>query len=171
MTGNLTIPQDRIFLVGFMGAGKTTVGKALAEILNYQFIDLDDLIQAATGKTVPDIFAELGEPYFRKCETDMLQACKTLEKTIIALGGGAYVSAENRKIIQGLGPAIWLDCPLAVIISRINFDGSRPLARGEDELSKLLAQRMPAYARADYHVDVGDKEVEEVVEAIIRLLQ
>jgi shikimate kinase len=171
MTGNLTIPQDRIFLVGFMGVGKTTVGKALAEKLNYQFIDLDDLIQAATGKTVPDIFAELGEPYFRKCETDMLQTCKTLEKTIIALGGGAYVSAENRKIIQSLGPAIWLDCPLAVIISRINFDGSRPLARGEDELLKLLAQRMPAYAQADYRVSVGDKKVEAVTEAIIRLLQ
>jgi shikimate kinase len=171
MKGNFTISQDRIFLVGFMGAGKTTVGRALAERLQYQFIDLDDLIQSATGKTVPEIFAECGEAYFRKRETAMVQSCKALEKTIIALGGGAYISAENQKIIQGLGPAIWLDCPLNIIISRINFDGSRPLARGEGELAQLLTSRTTAYAQADYHVRVGNKNVEQVVEAIIKLLQ
>jgi shikimate kinase len=171
MKSSFTISQDRLFLVGFMGVGKTTVGRALAQKLQYQFIDLDDLIQSATGKTVAEIFAEYGEAYFRKRETEMIQSCKELEKTIVALGGGAYISPENQKIIQGLGQAIWLDCPLDVIISRINFDGSRPLARGEGELAELLSRRSSAYAQADYHIRVGDKKVEQVVDAIIRLLQ
>ena len=161
---------DLIFLVGFMGAGKTTVGKALAEQLNYQFIDLDDLIEAATGKTVPEIFAAFGEAHFRQRETEMIQSCRGLKRTVIALGGGAYISTENRQIIETLGQAIWLDCPLHTIISRINFDGSRPLARAESELQELLSRRLPAYAQADFTVQVGDKTIAQVVDTIINLL-
>ncbi len=170
MNDNLRGTEGLIFLVGFMGAGKTTVGKALAEKLNYQFIDSDDLIEAAAGRAVPEIFAEFGEPYFRQLETTVIQSCGRLEQTVIALGGGAFVASENQKIIRELGRTIWLDCPLEVIIARINFDGSRPLARGEDELRELLNRRRLAYAQADFCVQVGDKNIFQVVDAIIRLL-
>ena len=170
MNYNATVSNNRIFLVGFMGVGKTTVGKALAERLAFQFIDLDDLIESAAGKTVPQIFSEFGELYFRKLERAMLQSCLTLKKTVIALGGGAFVAAENQKLIKEIGRSIWLECPLEIILSRISFDGSRPLARREDELQKLLTQRQPAYAQADFLVPVGDKSIEQVVDAIINLL-
>lgn len=171
MNDRHTESNDLIFLVGFMGAGKTTVGKALAEKLQYQFIDLDDLIESATAKTVPEIFVEFGEPYFRKLENEMIQSCRGLKKTVIALGGGAYIPVENRIIVQQLGQTIWLACPLPIITSRINFDGSRPLARSENELQELLNRRTSAYAQADHQVQVGDQTPEQIVDAIIKLLK
>jgi shikimate kinase len=162
--------KDLIFLVGFMGAGKTTVGRALAEKIQYRFIDLDDLIEQATGKTVPEIFAQSGEPVFRQLETEMLRSCKGSKKTVIAVGGGAFIAKENQRIIQEIGRAVWLDCPLPTILSRINLDGSRPLARRESELQELLDRRQQAYACADYSVQVTDLSVEQVVSLIIDLL-
>jgi shikimate kinase len=159
-----------VFLVGFMAAGKSTVGRALAERLHYQFIDLDDRIVATAQKSVRDIFAEFGESHFRQLEREEIRRCGELKNTIIALGGGAFVAEENRKILRTIGTTIWLDCPLEVCLSRIVSDGSRPLAKSQEEMRSLLNQRLPAYAKADIRMEAGVKSAEQIAGEIIDLL-
>src|SRR5690242_3761047 len=108
-----------IFLVGFMGAGKTTVGRALARELQYEFFDLDELIAERAGKSVQTIFAELGEPEFRRLEREAIKGCCGMVRTVIALGGGAFVSDLNRTLLREIGRTVWLDCPLEVCLERL----------------------------------------------------
>ena len=165
------MPDDSpLFLVGFMGAGKTTVGRALARELKYAFFDLDELIAIATGKSVQEIFAELGEAEFRRHESNAIHCCRDMVCTVIALGGGAYVSEQNRDSLRAIGKTVWLDCPLEVCLKRIGGDKSRPLLGDEDEMRALLAQRRAAYAQADYSVRVGKLSPEELVHEITTLL-
>src|ERR1051325_6080610 len=98
-----------IFLVGFMGAGKTTVGEALAARLNLPLVDLDGLIEKRAGKAVPEIFAEFGEADFRSLETETLRQCVGLNRAVVAVGGGAFTLEVNRRIIRGAGRSVWLD--------------------------------------------------------------
>ena len=160
-----------IFLVGFMGAGKTTVGRALAALLGYRFFDLDDLIEEQAGKTVQAIFAEMGEPEFRRLEREILLSCNGMVRTVIALGGGAYVSEENRASMRGIGTTVWLACPLEVCLGRISGDRSRPLLGSKDEMRALLEQRRPAYAEADFAIHAGDLSPERLALEIRRLLK
>jgi shikimate kinase len=159
-----------IFLVGFMGAGKTTVGRALAEYLEYEFFDLDELIEARAGKSVQAIFAELGEAEFRILEFDAIRSCADISRAVIALGGGAYASGENRTLLRMIGRTVWLDCPLEVCLKRISGDKSRPLLGDEDAMRELFEQRRPAYAQADYVV-TGELFPEQLVIEITRLLE
>jgi shikimate kinase len=159
-----------IFLVGFMGAGKTAVGRALARHLEYDFLDLDELIAARAGKSVQQIFAELGEAAFRRLESEAIQSCRGMVRAVIALGGGAYVSEENRTSVRTIGKSIWLDCPLEICLMRIAGDRSRPLLGDVDDMRALLAQRCAAYARADYCVQAGEFSPEELAIEITRLL-
>ena len=159
-----------IFLVGFMGAGKTTVGRTLAEHLGYDFFDLDELIEARAGKSVQAIFAELGEEQFRSLEHEAIRACSDRSRAVIALGGGAYVSDENRMLLRTIGRTVWLDCPLEVCLRRIRGDTSRPLLGSEDDMRRLLEERRPAYAHADYVVETGELSPEKLVIEITRLL-
>lgn len=147
--------EEPIFLVGFMGAGKTTVGRALAALVGYRFFDLDELVEERASKTVQTIFAELGEPEFRRLEREALLSCRKMVRTVIALGGGAYVSEENRASLRGIGKTVWLDCPLEVCLGRISGDGSRPLLGDEDDMRGLLELRGAAYAQADFVVQSG----------------
>jgi len=164
-------PDDApIFLVGFMGAGKTTVGRALALHLEYAFFDLDELIAARMGKSVQEIFAELGEAEFRSFESEAIQSCRDMVRSVIALGGGAYVQEENRTLLRAIGKTVWLDCPLEVCLTRISGDKSRPLLGDSDEMKALLAQRRAAYAQADYAVGAGDLFPEELAIKITTLL-
>ena len=141
-----------IFLVGFMGAGKTTVGRALARRLGYDFFDLDELIAERAGRSVQEIFAELGEAEFRRLENEAIQSCSGMDRAVIALGGGAYVSEENRTSLRNIGKTVWLDCPLEICLERIAGDKTRPLLGDKDEMRGLLEQRRAAYAQADYTV-------------------
>lgn len=158
-----------IFLVGFMGAGKTTVGRALARHLEYDFFDLDELIAARAGKSVQEIFTELGEAQFRRLESDAIQSCSGKVRAVIALGGGAYVSEENRTWLRAIGKTVWLDCPLEICLGRIAGDKSRPLLGDEDDMRALLARRRAAYAQADYTVQ-GELSPEELAIEITTLL-
>jgi shikimate kinase len=160
-----------IFLVGFMGAGKTTVGRALAEYLGYDFFDLDQLVEAEAGKSVQAIFAELGEAAFRLLEFDAIRSCADMSRAVIALGGGAYMSEANRTRLRTIGRTVWLDCPLEVCLRRMSGDKSRPLLRDEDAMRKLLEARRPAYAEADYVVVTGELSPEQLVIEITRLLE
>lgn len=159
-----------IFLVGFMGAGKTTVGRALAHHLKFDFFDLDELIEARAGKSVHELFASLGESGFRRLESEAIQSCTAIVRAVIALGGGAYESEENRTAVRSIGKSIWLDCPLEVCLKRLAGDKSRPLLGDEEDMRALLARRRVAYAQADYVVQASDRFPEELAIEITRLL-
>jgi shikimate kinase len=159
-----------IFLVGFMGAGKTTVGRSLAKQLDYTFYDLDELIEERAGKSIERIFSDLGEAEFRRLETEAIQACRECEKAVIALGGGAYVSDRNRELLREIGKTVWLACPLEICLARIQGDRSRPLLTTNREMKALLESRLPSYTVADFVVESGASPPEEIAFEITRLL-
>jgi shikimate kinase len=159
-----------IFLVGFMGAGKTTVGRLLAQKLDYSFYDLDDLIVERTGKSIRQIFSESGEEEFRRLETEAIRTCLDYEKAVIALGGGAYVSELNSNLMREIGKTIWLDCPLEICFARIESDNSRPLLATGPEMQALLERRLPSYALADFVIRTEARSPEEIAFEIISLL-
>jgi shikimate kinase len=160
-----------IFLVGFMGAGKTTVGHALAKELGYDFIDLDDVISSRSGKSVQQIFLELGEPEFRKLETEAIRSCQNLRRAVVALGGGAYVSDVNRDLLRGFGQTVWLDCPVEVCLRRISGDQSRPLLGDAHAMRALLDRRRHSYSQADFRIDSAELTPENLANEIVRLLR
>ncbi|HKR84319.1 MAG TPA: shikimate kinase [Terriglobales bacterium] len=160
-----------VALVGFMGAGKTTVGQALADRLGWRFADLDQLIEAREGRTVPQIFEQEGEPGFRELEQVVLTEALNngLNCFVLALGGGAFVSPEVRQILRLRGiPAIWLDAPAEELFRRCDQPGVvRPLRQDPDQFTKLYEQRLPSYRQADLHVITTSKEISTLVEEII----
>jgi len=168
---NSVADHTPIFLVGFMGAGKTTVGRALARHLGYDFYDLDELITALTGKSVQEIFVDVGEDGFRKLESRAIQTCGDFVRAVVALGGGAYVSEQNRAVLRSIGNTVWLDCPLEVCLQRVSGDESRPLLGNADQMKLLLAERRESYAEADYIIRAGDRSPEDLVLEITSLLR
>jgi len=159
-----------IFLVGFMGAGKSTIGPILARALGYDFFDLDDKIELRAGRSVREIFAEQGESEFRRLESNEIDACAGIRRTVIALGGGAYVSAENRSRLREIGRTIWIDCPFEVCFLRVANDPSRPLASRPAEMRALLEERRPAYECADLIVRAGSDRPAKIARETLGLL-
>jgi len=168
---NSELDDAPIFLVGFMGAGKTTVGRAVARHLEYAFFDLDELISARAGKSVQEIFAELGEAEFRSLESAAIHSCRRMVRSVVALGGGAYVSEENRTVMRAIGKTVWLDCPIEICLKRISGDKSRPLLGDDTQMRALLAQRRESYAEADYVVGSGERTPEELALKIVSFLR
>jgi shikimate kinase len=159
-----------IFLVGFMGAGKTTVGRALARRLGYDFFDLDEMIQRRAGKSVKQIFSDSGEAEFRRLEAAAIQSCRDYRKAVVALGGGTYVSEANRDMLRGMGKAVWLDCPIELCLARIRGNSSRPLLGDKRQMKSLLKTRLPSYMLADFAVKTGFRSAEEIASEIIKLM-
>ncbi|HXD50542.1 MAG TPA: shikimate kinase [Burkholderiales bacterium] len=159
-----------IFLVGFMGAGKTTVGQALAEAMGWRFADLDRLIEDREGRSIREIFAMRGEAEFRRLEREAIDGCSQISGTVIALGGGAYIAETNRARLREIGLTVWLDCPLEVCLQRITGDAARPLLRSREEMRELFDRRRPAYALADLSIETGDRSPQELAAMIINLL-
>ena len=167
-----TIESGRpIFLVGFMGAGKTTVGKVLAKKLKRKFIDLDALIEEKAGRQVAEIFAQSGEQAFRELERETIRSLEGANHAVVALGGGCYVAPANRDQLRGLGVTIWIDCPIGVCWSRISSHRFRPLLGTIDDMEKLLAAREPAYREADIRIQAGKNGPDKVALAIIEALR
>ena len=159
----------KIYLVGFMGAGKTTVGRELAARVDAPFFDLDDLIQSAEKLSIKDIFAHHGEPYFRKRERDLLRSTRNLEFGIIATGGGTFTFDENIQFIQSEGISVFLSAPYALLRSRINDKaGERPLFRDDLSTHELYANRIKYYRMSDITIEI--REDETPVEIVERLM-
>jgi shikimate kinase len=165
------VTTDKIYLVGFMAAGKTTVARALAARLGWRAEDIDELIEARERRTVADIFARHGEPYFRAVEREILRLVLPLRHVIVATGGGTFMDLENRAAINLDGVSVWLDVPLEQLIARMPADGRRPLAADRAQLERLYAMRQAGYATARIRVDAGTAAAPEIAERIIEELQ
>lgn len=159
-----------IFLVGFMGAGKSVVGRELARLLEFGFTDLDETIERHAGASVKEIFSGKGEAEFRLLEHEAIRQCLDLNDRVIALGGGAFVMRENREMISRAGITVWLDCPVDVCLARIIEDETRPLLGKRKEMQLLLQEREPLYRLADYRVESYGQTPAEIALEISALI-
>ncbi len=162
-------PAAATFLVGFMGVGKTTVGRALAERLGIPFHDLDATIEAEAGRTVRELFESDGEALFRAREAGALRQLGPLllARPVIATGGGLFADPANRRWIADRGRSIWLDASLELIWSRCQGGSARPLFGGWEDMRHLLERRRAAYEEADVRIPVDGRTVEEIVDMIL----
>ncbi len=162
--------RDKIYLVGFMAAGKTTVARALGARLQWRVEDIDEIIEQRERATVAEIFARHGEPYFRALERAVLLELLPLRYTVVATGGGTFVDPDNRQAINRDGVSSWLDVALDRIIERLPPDGRRPLAADRAQLETLYLARRAAYRQAHLHLDATRAPVGELVERILDYL-
>ena len=159
-----------LYLVGFMGSGKTTVGSRLADLLGWGFVDLDAEIEKRTGSKIRDIFRSEGEAYFRRIEHEELRRVSTLHHLVVALGGGAFCTADNERVVRATGASVYLVAPAEVLYERCAGDGSRPLFTTREAMEDLLERRRPLYERANVRIEVGRLDVEDAARAILRAL-
>ena len=171
----------RIFLTGYMGAGKTTLGKALAQALDVPFIDLDWYIEERFHRSIPELFAERGEDGFRTVERNMLHEAGEFENVVMATGGGTPCFFDNMDYMNAQGHTVFLDVPVETLFRRLQGSTQqRPILHGktDDELrtfiGRALAQRLPFYSRARYRFDGSRLEshaqIGESVEQLRRML-
>lgn len=162
-----------IYLVGFMGSGKSTVGRALARHLGWRFADLDDDIESRERLTIPEIFDQRGEAEFRRLEHDALAfRIRDIARGVpwvLALGGGCFAQVQNLDLIQNHGISIWLDAPLEIVRARIAHSTQRPLARDPGKFEELFEVRRPAYEKADYRIGVGHEGSQGAIDEILKL--
>lgn len=162
----------RIYLTGFMGSGKTTVGRLLANRLGASFVDLDDEVERRAGMTVRMIFERQGEAAFRRMESEALRGTLALPDVVVATGGGTPAFEGNARWIGANGLSVWLNPPFATIAKRIGGRGKsdRPLFKDEVQALALYRERLPAYRRSDFTVDIAPGEGPEEIAARIALL-
>lgn len=169
-TGRYVLKKT-IVMVGMMGAGKTAVGRALAQRLGVPFLDSDAAIEAAASRTVPEIFARDGEPFFRAKETQVISRLLDTERGILSTGGGAFLGAVNRDNISKRGVSVWLNADLELLWQRVRHKDTRPLLQTDDPratLADIYATRVPLYALADVTVlSLPDLSIEEMVTRVI----
>jgi shikimate kinase len=158
---------DKIYIVGFMAAGKTTLARALARRLEWRAEDIDERIEARERRTIAAIFAREGESYFREIERQVLYDLLPSRHVVVATGGGTFVDADNRAAINRDGVSIWLDIPLDQVIRRIPTDGRRPLAADRVQLEALYARRRLAYETAHVRLDASRAKPEELVDQVL----
>jgi shikimate kinase len=164
------VKTDKLYLVGFMGAGKSSVARALGRRLDWKAEDIDARIEDAERRDIPTIFRDSGEPYFRAREREALIDLLPERGAVIASGGGTFADASNRELMLRDGGVVWLDVPFEIILKRVPRDGRRPLAADRLGMEQLYNQRLAAYRQAHLRVDAGRGSVEELVEHIVEWL-
>ncbi|MCR4439889.1 MAG: shikimate kinase [bacterium] len=166
--------SGNLYLIGFMGAGKSSLGRALAARLGMTFVDTDQLVEQLTGRRIADIFAQEGEGHFRQLERQVIQIVSSRSGQVAAVGGGAVMDSENWRRLQGSGTTVYLECTASLLARRLAEDRVRPLLRGlEGEersraIAGLLAEREPRYRQAQVVLRVHEKSTTEAL--VSRLL-
>jgi shikimate kinase len=166
--------QRTIALVGLMGAGKTSVGRRLAQALGLPFRDADEEVERAAGRSVSEIFAELGEPTFRDGERRVIARLLDMPPHVLATGGGAFMNAETRRLISDRATSVWLKADIELLVRRVTRKNDRPLLQGRDPhavLRALAEERHPIYALADITVESVESPHHASVQAIIDALR
>lgn len=161
---------DKIYLVGFMGAGKSTVARHLARRLDWQAVDIDELIETREQRDIPSIFRRDGEAYFRTIERQVLAELVPRRGIVVATGGGTCADPASRAIMLHDGLVVWLDVPFARVLDRVPLDGRRPLAADRPHMEALFTTRLAAYQQAHVRVDAGRSPVEAVVDQVLEQL-
>lgn len=167
------LKKTNLYLIGMMGAGKTTIGRKLANRLGYRFLDTDALIEAAAGKPITEIFASQGEAAFRELETQVLSQVAAHTNLVVATGGGIVTRQMNWSYLHH-GVVIWLDVPVPVLVSRLSDDTDRPLLKDVslgDKLDALIDERGDRYAQADIRIGYEGRSVGKTCDRIITDLQ
>ena len=162
-----------IYLVGYMGSGKNTVGRMLAEKIGWRFVCIDEDIEAAQKKTISEIFDTSGEEEFRKIEAEAIrQRVRKVQAghpLVMALGGGAFTRQENVDVLTNNGVTIWLDVDFKVLQKRVESSSHRPLARDPEKFRRLYEERLPMYAKAEYRIVVAGDDSRNALEQILEL--
>ena len=162
--------QKLIYLLGFMGSGKSSVGTLLAGELGWPFVDLDATIEAGQGASIREIFEAAGEPFFRQLEQAALVEVSKTEPAVIALGGGTFAQKPNFDFIRETGGiTIWLDSPLEELWQRCATMSNRPLFRDRESFSQLYAQRLVYYRQANFRISASGRPPQEIALEILRL--
>lgn len=162
----------RVFLVGFMAAGKSRIGRRLARSLGWTFLDLDTEIADFEGQPVAELIVDRGESYFRERETAALERCAAIDQAVIATGGGVFTLERNRRLIAGLGTSVWLDPPWEALCSRAQQSHKRrPLFESPDQARELYESRLDSYRKADLRIRTrGTERKRDVAAEIVRRL-
>ena len=173
--------KNTIYLTGFMGSGKSTIGPILANTLGWDFFDLDKLIEDKTGKKIREIFEQEGENHFRKLETNTLKEISESQNVIISLGGGTIASKENLEILKKTGKIIYLKVSLDTVYQRLKYKRDRPaltksisegLSREEmtSKIEKLMDNRVDYYEQADYTIDTDTNSLGKTIDKIVKII-
>jgi shikimate kinase len=160
------VKTDKLYLVGFMGAGKSTVARALGRRLGWRVEDVDERIEARERRSISAIFSQSGEAYFRTVERDVLAELLPPREVIVATGGGTFADPDNRVAMLATGAVAWLDIPLDQLLTRIPADGRRPLAADRLQLEQLFMRRLATYQQAHTRIDAS-RPIDEVVERLL----
>ena len=169
----LDLKKTNLYLIGMMGAGKTTIGKKLANRLSYRFLDTDALIEKTAGKPISEIFSQSGEAAFRQLESEVLSQTAAYTQLVVATGGGIITQPMNWSYLRH-GVVIWLDVPIPVLVSRLSGDTSRPLLQSVDlpaKLETLLQARGDRYAQADIRIPYEGRSVGKTCDRILAAVQ
>jgi len=163
-----------IILTGFMGAGKTTVGRILARNCGFDFLDLDEMIVVSQEKPIKEIFAEEGEEAFRNYETETLRSLENTSRTVIATGGGIILRPENRQLLKKMGTVIYLRANFETLVRRVSKSDKRPLAdlsKGIERLQSLFDSRTNLYEEADIVIDTDNFDSRQIANYILKRLE
>ena len=161
---------DKLYLVGFMAAGKSSLARELGRRLDWQVEDVDERIEALERRPIAAIFAADGEAYFRAVEREVVQGLLPPRHVVVATGGGTFVDPDLRALIRADGAVFWIDAPLGQIIDRLPRDGSRPLAANRLQLESLYESRRFAYAQAHVRLDASRASVGDLSDQVVEWL-
>ncbi len=173
MTSDAALIKRTIALVGLMGVGKSTIGRRLAQALELPFRDADQEIEAAAGRTIPEIFVERGEDEFRAGERRVIGRLLQEPRHVLATGGGAFMDAQTRMLMKEKAITVWLKADLDVLVRRVARKNTRPLLTGRDTrevMQELMEVRYPIYAEADITIHTDDRPASAAVQAIVAAL-